>query len=123
MSQSAAPEGRLGLSAVWTGSRMVIWGGYYVNATGVYVWLNTGARYDPVMDQWTSTSLNGAPTPRGHSAVWTGKEMMIWGGSSNIPATGNGARYDPILDRWKPCSTIGAPSVGAGNIFWTGSTV
>src|SRR2546422_4372500 len=42
-------------TAVWTGSFMVIWGGY----DGSY--LNTGARYDPATDTWTPTSAANAP--------------------------------------------------------------
>jgi len=37
-------------TAVWTGSLMVIWGGY----DGSF--LNTGARYDPATDTWTPVS-------------------------------------------------------------------
>jgi hypothetical protein len=48
-----------------------------------------------VDDTWTATSLVGAPTPRrGHCAVWTGNEMIIWGGAfGNF--TNTGGRYDP----------------------------
>ena len=32
-------------------------------------------------DAWTSTELTGAPDPREfHTAVWTGIEMIVWGG-------------------------------------------
>jgi len=32
-------------------------------------------------DSWTATSLTNAPTGRlGHTAVWTGSEMIVWGG-------------------------------------------
>src|SRR5437868_12188077 len=32
-------------------------------------------------DTWTATSTTNAPSPRAfHSAVWTGTEMIIWGG-------------------------------------------
>src|SRR5437868_5772782 len=51
----------------------------------------TGANYtlpaisDPsvgcIGDTWTPTSLTGAPDARGsHTAVWTGSEMIVWGG-------------------------------------------
>src|SRR5258708_26536327 len=56
---------------------MIVWGG------GVS---NTGLRYSPATDSWISTSTINAPSARsGQSAVWTGSEMIIWGG-------GNGAR-------------------------------
>ena len=32
-------------------------------------------------DTWTPTSTTNAPTARNqHSAVWTGSEMIVWGG-------------------------------------------
>ena len=43
--------------------------------------LNTGGRYNPITDSWTATSTANAPTGRyAHTAVWTGSEMIIWGG-------------------------------------------
>jgi hypothetical protein len=38
-------------------------------------------------DTWTPTTLTNAPTARaGHTAVWTGSEMIIWGGLTTAPA-------------------------------------
>ena len=43
--------------------------------------LNTGGRYNPITDSWTATSTTNAPAGRGfHTAVWTGSEMIVWGG-------------------------------------------
>ncbi|PYK63550.1 MAG: hypothetical protein DME50_17330, partial [Verrucomicrobia bacterium] len=58
--------------------------------------LNTGGRYDPATDTWAATNLNNAPPARDfHTAVWTGTEMIIWGGafSSNVTDTNTGGRY------------------------------
>ena len=45
------------------------------------VYLNTGGRYNPGTDSWTATSTTNAPTARYvHTAVWTGSEMIVWGG-------------------------------------------
>ena len=55
---------------------MIVWGGVQY---GLY--LNTGGRYNPGTDSWTATSTTNAPAARnGHTAVWTGNEMIIWGG-------------------------------------------
>ena len=60
---------------------MIVWGG--VNATG---YLNTGGRYDPGTDSWTATGTTGAPAARDyHTAVWTGSEMIVWGGKASAP--------------------------------------
>ena len=34
----------------------------------------------PCTDQWTATSTANAPLPDTHTAVWTGSEMIVWGG-------------------------------------------
>ena len=42
---------------------------------------NTGGRYNPSTDSWTATSTTNAPAARFyHTAVWTGSEMIVWGG-------------------------------------------
>ena len=52
------PAGRDSHTAVWTGSEMIVWGGYDGSA-----WLNTGSRYNPSTDSWTATSLTNALVP------------------------------------------------------------
>ena len=52
-----APSPRLGHTAVWTGSVMIVWGG------GDFQGLDTGGKYDPLIDTWTPTALTGAPHP------------------------------------------------------------
>src|SRR6185369_2490472 len=72
------PTARYAHSVVWTGSRMIVWGGW-IGGSGA---VNTGGRYDPATDSWIPTSLGtNVPALRtNHSAVWTGSEMIIWGG-------------------------------------------
>src|SRR5436309_8108189 len=81
------PDPREYHTAVWTGTLLIVWGGF----NGSHL-LNTGSRYDPLTDIWASTSTSGAPTERqNHTAVWTGSVMVIWGGQQSgggAPATG-----------------------------------
>ena len=45
--------------------------------------LNDGARYNPATNSWTALSRTGAPAARYyHTAVWTGSEMIVWGGTT-----------------------------------------
>jgi hypothetical protein len=82
MSAINAPGARAGHTAVWTGSFMIVWGGYVSNGQTHF---NTGGRYDPAADAWTPTSLVNAPSVRrGHVAVWTGSLMIVWGGGTNL---------------------------------------
>ncbi len=74
-------------------------------------------------DTWTATSTTNAPTARDlHTAVWTGTEMIVWGGIIDpINYTNTGGKYNPSTDSWTATSTINAP---AGRVdhtaVWTG---
>lgn len=73
---------------------------------------------------WRPLPEMDAPTPRiRHSAVWTGSEMIIWGGRVGPgEVTGSGARYDPVADSWTPVSSAGAPSARhSHSAVWTGN--
>ena len=73
---------------------------------------NTGGRYNPSTDTWTATSTTNAPHCRAdHTAVWTGTEMIVWGGADSYAAHifNTGGRYNPSTDSWTATSTINAP--------------
>jgi len=98
---------------------MVIWGGDSGTTT------QTGGLYDPVTNSWVDTTTVNAPSPRlFHSAVWTGSEMIVWGGnqgSHSVNLYNTGGRYDPVTDAWTPTSSSGAPSARARHTgVWTG---
>lgn len=91
-------------SAVWTGSEFIVFGGGHGDKVD-----NTlsaaGVAYDPDRRAWRTI----APSPLGqrarHVAVWTGREMLVWGGTARHHGVGDlvdGARYDPVTDRWRP---------------------
>lgn len=55
-----------------------------------------------------------------HTAVWTGAEMIVWGGMSASGPSGSGAVFDPVLSVW----AILPPALGARvghTATWTGS--
>src|SRR5436189_121838 len=62
-------------------------------------------------DTWTATSTTNAPAARfGHTAVWTGSEMIIWGGQDdNLQYMNTGGRYNPSTDSWAATNTTNAP--------------
>lgn len=128
-SMNNVPTGRIYYTAVWAGTEMVIWGGYYYDGSTRY--LNTGGRYNPALDLWTTTSMLNVPIRRReHAAIWTGTEMIIWGGYSYAPDIylNTGGRYDAATDTWTPTS-LNAPIgrfdhtavwTGAEMIIWGG---
>ncbi len=72
-----APTPRAQHTAVWTGTKMVVWAGMVHGDR-----TNTGGIYDPQSDTWTPTSTCDAPSgTEGHTAIWTVNEMIVWGGS------------------------------------------
>jgi N-acetylneuraminic acid mutarotase len=115
---SGAPTARAGQVAVWTGSRMIVWGGW-ASGTG----LQSGALYDPVTNTWAPTTTVGAPTARDSpAAVWTGSRMIVWGGADDAGECNTGEIYDPETDTWTAMTTVGAPSPRSeATAVWTGS--
>src|SRR5262249_44473127 len=74
-------------------------------------------------DSWTATSTNNAPAGRGdHTAVWTGSEMIVWGGRLGFSVLNTGGRYDPATDSWTATSTTNAPAARSlHTAVWTGT--
>src|SRR5437763_12587140 len=74
---------------------------------------------------WTSTSTINAPTARDfHTAVWTGSEMIVWGGLGDFGFLNTGGRYNPTTDTWTATSTTNAPAGRYSHTaVWTGSQV
>ena len=98
---------------------MIIWGGG--GSSGL---ASAGGRYDPVTDDWVGTSTLDAPPPRAlHQSIWTGTEMIVWGGEQTSGAgIDTGGRYDPTSDSWTVTSTLGAPTGrDRHTVVWAGS--
>jgi N-acetylneuraminic acid mutarotase len=117
-----APAARTYPTAVWTGSEMIAWGG----SAGPFnsVIFNTGGRYNPSSNSWVNTGTNNAPPGRKyHTAVWTGSEMIVWGGEgAEFPALDTGGKYGPATDEWTATSTTDVPDGRrVHTAVWTGS--
>jgi hypothetical protein len=107
-----APSARWGHTAIWTGSKLIIWGGY--DGTN---YKDDGAIYDPALNTWTSiTNAGGPPERANHTAVWTGSKMMIWGGESGVELS-SGAVFDPA-GTWtvEDTNASGAPAARTGAV-------
>jgi len=77
---SGAPAWRPELSAAWSGSDLIVWGGGQAGDA-----FATGARWDATLDSWSPVTDTDAPSARfGHSAVWTGTRMLLWGGTDGV---------------------------------------
>lgn len=116
-------------SVVWTGKEMLVWGGVRANETTQKI-LSDGAAYDPEEDSWRRLPESPLSARVGHTAVWTGSEMVVWGGGEPPDVRADGAAYDPASDSWRklPVSPldprIGHAAVwsGDGMFIWGGSS-
>jgi hypothetical protein len=118
---AGGPTPRWKPAAVWTGTRMIVWGG--ADGSGP---AGDGAAYDPLTDTWSSISSLGAPPPRERpSTVWTGSRMIVWGGAGQGGGVmQTGGSYDPVADAWTLTALAGAPSPRyQAAAAWTGSAL
>lgn len=102
---------------------MIVWGGTNgLQETPDY--LVSGGLYDPGADSWLPTSMVDAPPGRdGHTAVWSGRECIVWGGA-NGSVLDSGGRYDPAGDTWVATSMNEAPAGRADHTaVWTGGSM
>jgi len=118
---------RSGHTAVWTGFELIIWGGWVFDPeTEAEITSSSGAAYDPVTDEWRQLA-NSPLAPRSdHSAVWTGTELVIWGGTSAPSSPGSlsdGAAYDPVLDTWRTLPDSPLAGRSSHSAIWTGDAM
>jgi len=115
--------------AVWTGSRLLIWGGmgrgpvknYLGREVTGKIYFDDGASYDPVADQWEKLPASPLAPRVGHTAVWTGTHMLVWGGEMRgKKPTFDGASYNPETNKWEVLPD--APVFGRSHhsAVWTG---
>ena len=107
------PSARSSNTAIWTGEEMIVWGGAGTEESGLA--FRDGAAYKPATNTWRV--IGNAPVHAGarFTAVWTGKEMIVWGGPE-----GEGASYDPATNRWTVLPKSPIPSISTPSSVWTG---
>jgi hypothetical protein len=113
-SLNGAPSARSNHVAVWTGSEMIVSGGFGFDYTSQF------GRYDPSTGTWTVST--GAPVGIYQKAVWADSRMLVWGGYIYGSAVTGGAAYVPGANSWTLLSTAGQPSARYDHTaVWTGS--
>ncbi|RDB05958.1 Kelch repeat-containing protein [Runella aurantiaca] len=115
-----APSAREGHVGVWTGSGMFIWGGYETLSSS---YVGNGKLYNVNTDSWTPISSTNAPTARGYHAtsIWTGTDILVWGGISSGGLVNDGAIYSPNTNTWSTMASVNAPSARRRfSPVWTG---
>lgn len=121
MGEPRAP--RTAASMLWTGTELLVFGGFTNVASGEAT--DELMAFEPTARAWTTLVAPGAPSPRAeHVALWTGRRLVIWGGRQHTTLLGDGAIYDPATGAWESMTAEGAPSPRAGACAgWTGEEV
>jgi len=83
-----------GGTALWARGELLVWGGWDRRFFGDA----QGAWYDAETDHWASIPRRGGPPGDlgASTAVWTGEEMVVWGGLTGDGPTKRGWAYTPL---------------------------
>jgi hypothetical protein len=107
-------------TAAWTGREVIVFGGDD-DVIDARPGGGDGAAYDPGTDSWRPLPESPLPELRQPQAVWTGSEVLIWGGDSGGSHPTIGGRYDPVADRWASMADASIPGRVGAVLGWTGS--
>jgi len=72
---------RTGAAAVWTGRWLLVWGGQ--TFPGATLPARHGLSYDPIANRWSPLPRAPLPGRADPTAVWTGHELIVWGGATS----------------------------------------
>ncbi len=111
--------GRSDQVATWTGREMVVWGGWRETPSGSATYFSDGAAYDPARRRWRTIAASPLAPRASSTAVWTGGEILIWGGLGER-AFGDGAAYRPLGDLWTMLPEVALAPRGHHVAVWTG---
>jgi hypothetical protein len=117
------PEVRSGAATAWTGSQLIVWGGYVFDGSGNKPALDDGFLFDAASRSWRSLPPSPLSGRSLTASAWTGREFLVWGGTdlNTYPYEGyvDGAAFDPATGRWR--SLPPAPIDGRAPMsVWTG---
>jgi hypothetical protein len=87
----SGPEpGRTGHGAVWTGRRLLVWGGG-TPGDPMMVPAAHGLAWTPATGRWTALPLSPLRGRGDPVVAWTGRQLLVWGGAG----ASDGARFTP----------------------------
>jgi N-acetylneuraminic acid mutarotase len=108
-----------GLTSAWTGRQLIVFGRQITKRSedgAVYASRNVAAAYDPAANRWRRLSPLAGPSgyvPSDPHAVWTGKELVVWGSVDQA--------FSPSTGRWRRLPK--APGGGRALVVWAGREV
>jgi len=106
----AAGVGRAYATSVWTGDELIVVGGLDVNGRVI----SAAQKYKPSTDSWTSIQSAGAPARFNAEAIFTGNEVIVWGGyvirNGEEYWQNSGAVLDIATGRWTALAAGAGPA-------------
>ena len=116
-----APAARSGATMIAADDRVILFGG-----DDGFARRADGGTYDVAHDTWVALDASGPGIGlwgrSGHTVVWTGVEMIVFGGHNGLAALDDGASYNPVTGEWTLLPTSGSPGPRSGHTaVWTGS--
>ena len=122
LSVPAGPFDADALAAVWTGEAVVL--------SGAAIGVDIVAIYRPGIDEWETLSVP-LGYRSGHTVVWTGTEVIVWGGSERDSDHAVGYAVDAETSLWRTLpeppvterTGHGATWTGTELLMWGGSPV
>lgn len=118
--------GDAGSYAVWTGSRLLVWG-FFGNDSRNSERGTTDTRaalFDPVTNTWSLTSPAPLAAPIFGKAFWTGTELLVWGQVGTSGSSQGQAQlvsYTPDSGAWQVLPASPGSIAADGAAAWTGS--
>lgn len=95
------PAPRQFFSAVWGGESWLIWGGCgKVVGLDCDEYFNDGSIFHPATNSWEKMAPSPLEARAYHSAVWTGKDLVVWGGRRDGRIYNDGAIYNLKSNKW-----------------------
>jgi Kelch motif len=85
--------GRDRFTAVWTGRHVLVWGGV-TGRTGTSLPPH-GEAFNPTTSTWTALPMAPLAGRENPVSVWTGHQMITWGGDFKTTAYTDGAAFTP----------------------------
>ncbi|MGH2594529.1 MAG: Kelch repeat-containing protein [Actinomycetota bacterium] len=111
------PKVPQGAAFVWTGSALLLWGGYDGSNSSM---TSAGYSFDPSTNAWQT--LPQAPVAVANARpVWTGHEAIFWGGNDSERNRLDGVAYDPVSETWRMLPPAPLDPAWGGVTVWTGS--
>lgn len=117
------PEPRTGATATWDGREILVVGGWTTRSGHDGV-ATSNLAYNPATNTWRRLSA-GDHGRVDHAAVWTGRQLLVWGGGTINSATtftpaAHGVAFTPATGRWTALPT--SPLRGRMDpvMVWTG---